>query len=476
MSLEETKNQLLDVVDTDQGVLAQIDKVYVQEISSDDKFLAGALSELHNSGEIDVVRLVRGVDKSSSDYDFFTVLHVFEEVLPTVTANVEDVLNCLVHLVQQAGRDLAIGGIYGAFQSYCSLDASRPVNSIEFILCQDEIATYASFLSSSLLAIHSDNAESAIQTIESLIAHENATVRGQAYFALGRLDVDERHSNALWELLSSSTEHEFHSAGNASLLRAILNHGDRFPSYWVQIEDLLKTYLTSSSPEVQYEISDIVAFQRVAISESILRLLLEQLACVPQDHKEIIDNIDHLLVKLIEKNLSTLAIELLESILIRGIKLPSLDHFSSKLLSKHKDLLNQLITKWFLSGESSLCNAASDLLHGVTGKEIELSADKSILDDEKKQVFVCQKAVGWLFTRPVAAGSFLISVYESGSTSVQKNIEQLLYDPLLLSYPGQIKEYLQANIENKRQTELCERLLSKLERNYSAGGILFNFS
>ncbi|MFT5716747.1 MAG: hypothetical protein ACI9T7_000925 [Oleiphilaceae bacterium] len=464
MLLETTKIQLLEARETSASVLAQIDKIYSQEIRSEDRFLANALSELHNAGEIDVIQLVKGVDKSSTEYDFFAVLHTLEQTLPAMTANVEDILNGLVHLVQQAGRDLAIGGVYNSFQSYCSLNPSRPIKSIEFILSQDENTSYASFLSSSLLAIHSQDAESAIQTIEPLLCHKSASIRDQTYFALGRLDVDEGQSKVLWQLLSGSTERESDGAANASLLRAILNHGDRFPSYWTTIEKLLKTYLISTSPEVQYEISNIVAFQRVDIQENVLKLLLEQLAYVSPDHKGIISNINHLLVRLIEKNLTTLAIELLESILIRGVPMSSLDYFSRKLLNTYKDLLNQLITKWFLSGESSLCRGVSDLLHDVTKKNIELSADISILDSDKKQRFVCHKVVGWLFTMPVAAGSFLLSVYETGLDSVKRSIEQLLYNPLLLSYPGQVKEYLQTNIEIERQVELCERLLGELRQ------------
>jgi hypothetical protein len=46
---------------------------------------------------------------------------------------------------------------------------------------------------------------------------------------------------------------------------------------------------------------------------------------------------------------------------------------------------------------------------------------------------------------------------------VQKDIKQLLYDPLLLSYSGEMKRYLQTNIEKEKQTELCEHLLIELE-------------
>lgn len=301
MSLEDTKARLLAASETAEELLAQVNDLYVEEMRSEEKVLTDALSQLHNAGEIDLVEIVRGVDKSSSGHDFFTVLHVFESALPSLDASVEDVLDCLLHFTQQAGRDSAIGGIYGAFERFCRVEAQRPRDSIGFILAQSELSTYAPFLSSSILAYDSDRVTDAIQTTESLIAYRNEVVRNQAYFALGRLDVGEAHANAIWELISSSAIGEHESDCCASILRATINFGDAFPSYWSQIEEFLLTFVEGAPPEVLYEISNIVAFQRVNLPEGVLELLVKQLANVSPEHKGIIDNIDHLLVNLVEK-------------------------------------------------------------------------------------------------------------------------------------------------------------------------------
>ncbi|MBL1268948.1 MAG: hypothetical protein COA87_014590 [Halomonas sp.] len=463
MSLEDTKARLLAASETAEELLAQVNDLYVEEMRSEEKVLTDALSQLHNAGDIDLVEIVRGVDKSSSGHDFFTVLHVFESALPSLDASVEDVLDCLLHFTQQAGGDSAIGGIYGAFERFCRVEAQRPRDSIGFILAQSELSTYAPFLSSSILAYDSDRVTDAIQTTESLIAYRNEVVRNQAYFALGRLDVGEAHANAIWELISSSAIGEHESDCCASILRATINFGDAFPSYWSQIEDFLLTFVEGAPPEVLYEISNIVAFQRVNLPEGILELLVKQLANVSPEHKGIIDNIDHLLVNLVEKESFSLSLKLLESILTVGVKFPLLDYFSRELLSKHRELLNHIVTKWFLSGDSTLCHGVSDLLHDVTGMDVELEAEMALLGDEVKQVFVSHKAVGWLFTRPIAAASFILSIYETGSRTTRRDIDQVLYDPLLLSYPGELKRFFQSCIDKGFQERPCERLLGKLQ-------------
>jgi len=463
MSLEETKARLRAASDTKEALLTLINDLYVGEIRSNEKVLKEALSELHNSGDTDLINIVSNVDKSSSGHDFFTILHAFENTLPSLDASIEDVLHCLLHLTQQAGRDLAIAGVYGAFESFCKVDVQRARDSVRYILEQTELSAYAPFLSSAILSYDSGHIAEAIQLIENLIENRDEMVRSQAYFTLGKLDVGETQASVIWDLLSRNASSEHESGCCASILRAILYFGETFPSYWSEIEELLFTFFEGAESEVLYVISDIVAFQRVNLPENVLHLLVKKLANVSPEHKGIIDNIDHLLVNLVESGSLSVAVELLESILAAGVKLPWLDYFSSKLLNEHQGLLNHIITKWFLSGASSLCHGVSDLLHGVTGTDIELEAEMELLSGEVKQIFVGYKAIGWLFTQPIAAASFILSIYDTASTTTRKELEQVLYDPLLISYPGELKRFFQSRIDKGVQNHLCECLLGKLQ-------------
>ncbi|WP_273838124.1 hypothetical protein [Providencia rettgeri] len=459
MLLEEIKAKLRAANKTTESLLVQINDLYTQERCSEESTLAKALSELHNSGAIDFVKIVKGIDKSSYKNDFFSIIDTFENALPLLNSKVEDVLHCLVHLAQQVDSI----GVYGAFQHFCSAEAKRSKDSVEFILMQNELNAYAPFLSYSILAYDSNCMAEAIQTTKSVIANRNQAVRNQAYFVLGRLNVDETQTSIILGLLTNSAIIEDDTDCHASILKAILHFGEKHQSYWSQIKEFLTTFVKSFPPENLNVISHIVAFQSDNLPESILRLLIKQLANTAPEHKSTIDNIDYLLVNLIKKDLCSLAIELLESIFAVGVKFISLDYFSRKLLCEHQELRNYIITKWFLSGELSLCHATSDLLYNAMGKDIELKADMALLGDDKKQVFVSHKAIGWLFTRPVAAASFILSICETASTTTLNNLERILYEPLLLSYPGELKQFFQSCIDKNVQVQLCKNLLGKLE-------------
>lgn len=461
MSLEETRAKLLNASETAEDLLALVSDLYVQELHTKETSLVLALSELHNSGVIDIVNIVRSVDKNSCGRDFFTILNAFENVLPSLDARIEDVLHCLVHLAQQAGRDAAVGGIYKAYEHYCSVEVQRSRNSIGFILEQSELNAYAPFLSSSLLAYGSDSVIEAIHTTESLIANGNEVVRNQAYFTLGMLDVDGKKADAIWELIRSNAFSESDSNCCASILRATLQFGGKFPSYWPQIEEFLLIFVKRESTEVLYIISNIVAFHWIALPESILHLMLKQFNNVSCEHKGIIDNIDHILVRLVKKGERSLAVELLESILAVGVTFKSLDYFSNELINKNKELLNHLITKWLLYGEALFCQRILELIHDATGKEIELKAETTLLDNDVKQVFISRKVMGWLFTRPIETARFILSISEIASANTIKKLEDILYYPLLLSYPGELTKFFQSCIDNGIQEHLCGRLLEK---------------
>ncbi|WP_433586911.1 hypothetical protein [Providencia alcalifaciens] len=467
MSPEEVRDKLLTTNDTIESLLELVNDIYIQEIHSEEKVLTNVLTELHNLGMIDFVKAVSFIDRSSFGRDFFNIFLIFKKILPSLNARVEDVLPCLVHLKHQADGDLAFNGIYRSFKHFCSEKVNRPIDSVEFILQQSELSSYASFLSDSILAYDSKRIDEAIHIVKRLLINDNEFVRAQTYYTLGMLEVEETKACVVWNLLNSSASKEKISSCRAAILKAVLLFGAEFPSYWQHIEELLISFFEESSPEILYEISAVLAFNKINFTESILYLLVRKLASISPEHTGIIDNTDHLLVKLLEERLHSLTIELLESMLAAGVKFILLDYFSHELLNKHQELLNHIITKWFLSGEPIFCHAVFDLLSHSENEYIELKADTILLDNTIKQIFVSRKAVGWLFMQPIMAVSFIISIYEVSSLEASKALKQILYDPMLLSYPGKLKQFFQSCIEEEIERSLCEHLLMTLQNYYS---------
>ena len=66
--------------------------------------------------------------------------------------------------------------------------------------------------------------------------------------------------------------------------------------------------------------------------------------------------------------------------------------------------------------------------------------------------------------RPIAAASFILSIYETASINTRIELEDVLYDPLLLSYPGDLKLFFQSLINSGLQVNPCKQLLDKLQK------------
>ncbi|NDV92880.1 hypothetical protein GTH32_17065 [Alteromonas sp. 345S023] len=237
--------------------------------------------------------------------------------------------------------------------------------------------------------------------------------------------------------------------------------------HWVKIEKLLPELLKNAEPEILNEISNIVAFDTADLPDVVFFLLVKELENISAGDIGTINNLEHLLVNLLESRRTTTAVRLLESFVISGVALTSLNYFSDELFDKYPDLYSHILTKWLLSGDSSLCHAVFDLLNHSSDYGINLTADSTLLTNELEEMFVVHRAIGWLFTLPIASASFILSVYESAAPATREEIEQNLYDPLLLSYPGKLKEFFRSLIDNEIQKPLLERLLKRFH-DYSA--------
>ncbi|MFM4766269.1 hypothetical protein ACEUAV_05005 [Aeromonas veronii] len=459
MPLEETRCALLNARENVENLLTLINELYKQQIKSEDTFLMEALSELHNTGEIDLLKILEAVNDTSYKNNFYAIMRVVETTLPSLDANVEDVLHCLTKLTELADGHI----VYGAFECFCRVDNSRPRDSLDFILRQTETDSYAPFIFYTIMAYDSGQIAESIQVIKNLIANSNEVIRNQAYSVLGKLNVTENWASTIWDIIKSSAINEHDDSCRASILRSALHFGHIFPSYWPHIENLLVAFVEEVSPNILNVISNTISPQQLNIPNSIQEILIKQLCKISPEHSDIISNIDYLLVNLVKKELYDIAIELLESILSCGVEFKSLRYFSNQLLGEHTNFNNHIITKWFLYGGETLCNNISILLHNIAGRDIELHADMTLLDNEEKKIFVSRKAIGWLFTRPIAAASLILSISESASKDTIQTLEDILYDPLLLSYPSELKKLFQTCIDKNEHNYICKLLLDKLE-------------
>jgi hypothetical protein len=129
--------------------------------------------------------------------------------------------------------------------------------------------------------------------------------------------------------------------------------------------------------------------------------------------------------------------------------------------------LYHLIVRWFLSGSIELCSSVSKLV----GIDKERAFDTTVQPlglTVAQQIFLCRKAIGFLFLKPVVCCSIIVSVLRAGDPDVEGPVIDLLFDPILLSYGGDAKEYLKRIFAPDSAYGPIQNALAK-DKDYYAG-------
>jgi hypothetical protein len=183
-----------------------------------------------------------------------------------------------------------------------------------------------------------------------------------------------------------------------------------------------------------------------------------------------IDNISLGLQYLLENDQEKAVATYLENILIKNkkISITSFYVLLPDLHRNHKKLLSHIITKWFISGNINLCKAVMDIVgFFIHDSKMILSADINQLKRQNSttHLFVIRKAIGWLFHHQISAVSFIVSMIEILDENNLKEVENLLFNPIFISYPGSVKDYLNSIKKPKTKTKkVISNLFKRLEK------------
>jgi hypothetical protein len=102
-----------------------------------------------------------------------------------------------------------------------------------------------------------------------------------------------------------------------------------------------------------------------------------------------------------------------------------------------------LAVEWFVSGDRALGEAVMALVAKVHGAPMLLRPDLAPFGyGPAELIFLARKAVGYLFSTPVTAASLLMAIMRTGIGDPVKGATELLFDPLLVNYSGELGEHL----------------------------------
>ena len=456
------KKQILGINESD-SFLRKLCKISPQE-EDDLKTFYQTVASLHNNNEINFIKEILNI--SNKDGIFFTVKYMFEKILPDLDVPIQQSMECVRFVFQESGDYMSTGMVFSSFVEYCEKDENRIKKALQII--NNDISWYR-FIPSIVSAGSKFDLDKYVKIAIEFIKHSDTNICKEAVFSLGKRQY-ENHPillNQSFQAIKSILETTDNSGILSTSIKAIFTLSTFDNALEDEAVQLIKIALENSDDDVLYGASNLCCNQREKLPIKLFKVLLQGLERVNYQHKRTIRNIDYGLQYLLEKN-QEMVVAYLEKVLTRNqeLSIKSFESLLQDLYQKHSDLLNQIITKWFVSGDIDLCKAIEKAIIFFDGDKMILSASISQLEEQNSitHLFVIKKAIGWLFYPPISAVSFIVSMIEILDKDNIKEVEDLLFSFFLVSYPKSVRAYLKSIEKPKTKTKkVISNLLKRLE-------------
>ena len=447
--------------------------VYDNSLATQDERddLSLELAELHNEGLVDVVAAFEGLKNSASGGpDFFLTRHVFEKALPHLSAPVAPVMRCVLGLCREAGQDMAAGTIFNSYIEFCTKDATRPREALKLI--KEDLDALADMLVATIAAGSKLDNPYYLAELLRLIRHPDIEVRRRAVFAMARIywpkgaSVPNTAIVALEETVGVETDDR--TLGSAIKSAFALFEQDKMVEE--RIVALIGAALAKGDEQTLHAASELLWLSTKELSPPLLQLLLTHLKRVKPGNVGTLNNIDYGIAHLLKRVDPEEGLRFLEELLTApgdGIKLKTLDS-AAHAIRESATLTSKVLTRWFLRGEQAYCEAAHVVAGESYGNDPRVEIDASDLKpaDRVHIIFIARKAIGYFFMQPVTAASVVISLmHHVPDDETLDALSELLFNPLLLNYPGDTRNYVEerAGNESGKVKEAIERALVAIE-------------
>ncbi|MDO9307998.1 MAG: hypothetical protein Q7V04_02930, partial [Deltaproteobacteria bacterium] len=423
--------------------------------------------DLHNSDAIDLLQLVElGSFKELPASEFFTVMHPYCHFLPHLKAVPARMMTCVESLVAQGGNDLAANLPNAAFRSWCINNPQLADEIVSAARGGDELASrHLTF------ALEAANSIAMARKI-ALEYEDKRSV--SAITALSRMKDDDAVSRAetlavFSTIIDTSAAEEVIYANLLGAIAAVLRQSPDMHSASALI--LIRRILVDPSGLIVHAAAKVMCDDAIILTPEIVTCLLTALLRLNPENKGTILQLDIGLHSLLDHGHAEAAIDYVTTYFSKEnnvLRLEEIPTFTSALINGPSERLSRVVVLWLLNGIPALCDGLSNAMkgRGMEGKPIYLLAEDLAITPSE-QIFLCRKAIGWFFIKPITATSILVSVLRVCDEETALEVQKLLVQNLLENYGG-VRKYLESIAQDDPAKDRVEKCVSVNEAYISA--------
>jgi len=400
----------------------------------DDSFIQRCIA-LHNNGDIDLVSVPsQPTFARITGHAFFTAQHFYCEAIPRLDTNVKALMECCRILIEQAGADGAATLPNGAFRTWCKHNSSEGTAVIRDARAGDELARR--FVAFAIQA--DDDIDSAIEFVQSYA--DDRRISGMTALAgmtFTNAKAAQKAMAVLEPCVAASVDDYVRANALLAAFEVLKKHNDAETA-----KRLIEAAVREPETQMLHALTQIVWLNHASLKGEELRTALFALEDINPEHLGTVRILDMALWQLLDTKSDALALDFLTAKLRDGkLTVKNFESTAHKLTNGNSQRLYELIVRWFLSGSIELCSNVNELVGIDKNRAFDTTVQPLGLT-AVQQIFLCRKAIGFLFIKPVACCSIIVSVLRAGDPDVERPVADLLFDPILLSYGGDAKEYL----------------------------------
>lgn len=434
-----------------------------------DKDTVEVFIQLHNKGKINLIEIFSKL-KNNQSIDFFGVRYLFTDALPYLTIrDIPNLLKTMETIISEANDDMASHYPLEDFEKLLNKDINFSCQILEHLKTNEYTVR---FLTKTLISISKKDLKLSLNKAEEIIKIENENLSAEVILALGQIDYSSNIKilERSIEVISSTCYEPSNEILISSILHSLIQISTNHLSSYDIIQQKISSIINLTNHSIRtVHVCMVQLFHHIEkLPTSIKALLLETIPYIDSSSTGTIKYLDMLLPKLFKENCNQTLI-LLENFLINTeykINLDNFNTFTSYLLeNENQDKLSLIITRWFLSRKISLNYFASELL---SDHKLEAQFDTTQLINQFSQdhFFLAKKACGWCFMNPTTAISLIFSVFKVCPDNQNEKIAKIVFNPLCISYPSKVTEYLNKYKEQLSTEKLlcAQNILEKLEK------------
>ncbi len=411
---------------------------------------ASSRNDLLSDADIDALGKLHGSN-------FFNIQIVLCQVIPHLVRAPSEIMALVSTLVEQGEEDLAANQPNAAFLKWCAKDDRRASEVIVSARAGDPLA-----LRHLVFALQATGDPEEAQRS----AKNEGDERAAGVLALSRMTLDESEALSSLSTILEAIESFPHEEA-ASLIKAALDIAEKHPTIdRSEIAAALGQLSGSTDHTAVHMMATALYWHGKKMSDREVASCLRGLLSINPEKAATVQQAETALSELwpeypaeIGQTVATLISKTQGQV---GSK--SLRQFFSDDTSELAGERARLATKWLLEGDHQMCTALAHCFSEVNSTEPNLNVPPDVLPDSAKdQIFVCRKAIGYLFIAPMTAASWIIALLRKGGAASPAAAD-LLFDPLLLNYGGALRKWLESLIQKRgRGNKFIREALERAE-------------